>query len=256
MLEKNKYVVVISACIDPSNGSMQVHRYDPSLRLQDYINGLNFWLNIADRRLDKIVFIENSGYPLDDLERLTRTSNPLNKQVEFISLCCNDYPEGVHYGYAELNMIDEAFTLSKFINESSHLIKATGRLTFPSISRLLDRLKDNFKFAVDCRNNTIFVPCPQVFTTTQLMIFSTDFYREQLINIKTELSKDMMCIEALLYNKLIAFQGEKGAILRWSVNVDPSGYSSGLPKNYDSLKQKAINQIRGICRIIFPAWWI
>lgn len=256
MLASSKYVILISACIDPSNGSIEVSRSDPSIRLQDYISGLRFWLNIADRRLDKIVFIENSGYPLDALKEIAHNSNPLNKQVEFISLCCNDYPEGVHYGYAELNMIDEAFTLSKLLNESSYLIKATGRLTFPTISRLLDRLKDNFLFAVDCRNNNLFVPCPQVFVTTQLMIFSTSFYKNHLLDIKTGLSKDMICIEALIYNKLITFQSEKGAILRWSVNVDPSGYSSGWSKNYDSLKQKSINQARAICRILFPNWWI
>ena len=256
MLPNSEYVVVISACIDPSNGSIQVSRSDPSIRLQDYINGLHFWLNIPDRRLDKIVFIENSGYPLDALKKLTNVSNPLNKQVEFISLCCNDYPEGVHYGYAELNMIDEAFTLSKLLNQSSYLIKATGRLTFPTISRLIDRLKYDFIFAVDCRNNRLFTPSPQVFTTTQLMIFSTAFYREHLIDIKAGLSKDMVCIESLLYNKLITFQGKKGAILRWQVNVDPSGYSSGWSKNYDSLKQKTINQVRAICRILFPSWWV
>ena len=258
-MSNSKYVVVISACIDPStsNGSMQVvSRSDPSIRLQDYINGLHFWLNIPDRRLDKIVFIENSGYPLDALQKLTHVSNPLNKQVEFISLCCNDYPEGVHYGYAELNMIDEAFTLSKLLNESCYFIKATGRLTFPTISRLVDRLTDDFIFAVDCRNNAIFTPYPQVFVTTQLMIFSTSFYSKYLLNVKSELSKDMAFIESLLYKKLVIFQGKEGALLRWPVNVDPSGYSSGWYKNYDSLKQKIINKVRATCRIIFPNWWV
>jgi hypothetical protein len=256
MLSNSEYVVVISACIDPSNGSIEVSRSDPSIRLQDYISGLRFWLNISDRRLDKIVFIENSGYPLDALQELAHVSNPLNKQVEFISLCCNEYPEGVHYGYAELNMLDEAFKLSKLLDRSSYLIKATGRLTFPTILRLLDRLNDDYIFAVDCRNNKLFVPCPQVFTTTQLMIFSTSFYRKYLLNLKAGLSKDMVCIETLIYNKLITFQGEKGAILRWSVNVDPSGYSSGWSKSYDSLKQRSINKARAICRILFPNWWI
>jgi hypothetical protein len=256
MSYESKYVVVLSACIDPSNGSIQVSRSDPSIRLQDYIRGLRFWLNISDRRLDKIVFIENSGYPLDALKELAHLSNPLNKQVEFISLCCNEYPEGVHYGYAELNMIDEAFKLSKLVNKSSYLIKATGRLTFPTISRLLNRLNDDFMFAVDCRNNKLLVSSPQVFTTTQLMIFSTEFYKKHLLNIKTGLSRDLVCIETLIYNKLISFQGEKGAILRWSVNVDPSGYSSGWSKSYDSFKQKSINKARAVCRALIPNWWI
>jgi hypothetical protein len=256
MSSSSKYVIVMSACIDPSNGSIKVPRNDPSIRLQDYINGLYFWLNISDRRLDKIVFIENSGYSLDVLKKMTRVSNPFDKQVEFISLCCNYYPEGVHYGYAELNMIDEAFRLSPLLNESSYFIKATGRLTFPSIPRLIDRLTDDFMFAVDCRNNSIFTSTPQTFTTTQLMIFSTSFYKKHLLNAKSELSKDMTHIEALLYNKLMTFQGEEGAILRWPVSVDPSGYSSDWYKNYDSSKQKVINNMRAISRTILPNWWV
>jgi hypothetical protein len=257
MNQQNNYVVVMSACIDPSNGSIKVPRNDPSVRLQDYINGLNFWINIPDRRLDKIVFIENSGYPLDALQELARIFNPLNKQIEFISLCCNEYPEGVHYGYAELNMIDEAFGTSKLINECSYLIKATGRLTFPAISRLLDRLPADFMFAVDCRNNSMFTTsAAQIFTTTQLMIFSTSFYKDYLLNAKSQLSKEVGHIEKLFYYKLMKFQGKKGAILRWPVNVDPSGYSSGWYKNYDSLKQKTTNKARAICRILFPNWWV
>jgi hypothetical protein len=256
MNQHHNYVVVMSACIDPSRGSIEVPRSDPSIRLQDYMNGLKFWLNISDKRLNKIVFIENSGYSLATLEELTRVSNPLNKQVEFISLCCNDYPEGVHYGYAELNMIDEALTVSKFLNESSYFIKATGRLTFPQIYRLLDRLTDDFMFAVDSRDNSMFTSYPQIFTTTQLMIFSTSFYKKYLLDCKAELSKKATHIEGLFYKKLVTFKGERGAILRWSVNVDPSGYSSGWPKNYDSLKQKIINKARSACRILFPNWWV
>jgi hypothetical protein len=249
-------VVVMTACIDPSNGSRKVHRNDPSIRLQDYINGLNFWLNISDERLNKIVFIENSGYSLKLLQELVDTSNPLNKQVEFVSLCCNDYPPGVHYGYAELSMIDEAFAVSKLLNECSYFIKATGRLTFPTISRLLNHLTKDCMFAVDCRSNSLFISSAQIFVTTQLMIFSTEFYKKYLINAKSELSKDLSHIETLIYRKVLSFNGQDGAMLRWPVNVDPVGFAAHWDKRYDSPKQRIINTVRAFCRIVLPNWWV
>jgi hypothetical protein len=254
----NEYSVVMTACIDPSGGSIKIHRSDPSIRLKDYINGLHFWLNIADQRLNKIVFIENSGYPLDAIQDVFSVSNPLRKQVEFISLCCNNYPEEVHYGYAELNMLDEAFTISKILNKSSYFIKATGRLAFPNIPHLLNLLPENYLFSVDCRNNSLFTRSPQVFVTTQLMLFSTSFYRQYLLDAKSGLNREISHIETLLYYKLLSFKDKEGAMLRWPVNVDPVGYAAGwhTEKKYNSPKQNATNFVRAICRGVFPNWWV
>jgi len=250
------YAIVMTACIDPSSGPIKVARNDPAVRLQDYMDSLRFWLNLDDRRLSKIIFIENSGHPLEALRELARTANPLRKQVEFIPLCCNHYPEGVHYGYAELNMIDEAFAASKLLSESPYFIKATGRLSFPGVSRLLDRLGNDYLFAVDCRDNTLPMRSPQIFATTQLMVFSTLFYRRHLLNAKAELSKDLSHIETLLYRKLSRFKGRQGAVLRWPVNVDPVGHAAHWHKQYDSPRQRAISLARAACRMVFPNWWV
>ena len=250
------YVVVMTACIDPSNGRIKVQRNDPLIRLQDYSNSLRFWLHIPDQRLDKIVLIENTGYSLDSLQKLVRISNPMGKQVEFISLSCNEYPEGIHYGYAELNMIDKAFSVSKLINECAYLIKVTGRLTFPAITRLLDHLPKDFLFSVDCRKNSLFVPAPQIFVTTQLMIFSTSFYEQHLFNAKSELSEEVPLIENLLFRKLLVFKSENGAMLRWPVNVNPVGYAAHWHKKYTSPRNHAINLARAVCRKILPRWWV
>ncbi len=246
----------MTACIDPSGGQIKVHRDDPALRLLDYIDGLRFWLSIEDPRIRKIVFVENSGHSLDALRETASNFNPLGKQVEFISLSCNNYPDGTHYGYAELNMIDEVFARSEILKDCSYFIKATGRLMFPEITRLLDRVPQNYLFAVDSRNNSLFTRLPQVFVTTQLMLFSTSFYRLHLVGVKTGLSKSMALIENLLYQKLVTFKGKEGAILRWPVNVDPIGYAAHWHKKYDSPKQRTISFARSVCRVIFPSWWV
>ncbi|MBW4658845.1 MAG: hypothetical protein KME15_09225 [Drouetiella hepatica Uher 2000/2452] len=257
--DKSRYVVVLTACIDPSQGSaktVKVFRSDPLTRLADYEKSLLFWLKIKDCRLQKIVFVENSGYSLDSLKELVLNSNALAKQVEFISLCCNNIPLGLHYGYAELDMLDRAYQTSELIKSSEYFIKATGRLTFPNLPSLLNHLPLKYLFAVDCRNSAFLRRSTHAFTTTQLMIFSTEFYGEKLYGAKADLTMKVPKIEELLYYKLIIFKSQEGAILRWPISVDPVGQAAHWRKNYRSPRQIAINTIRSICRILFPNWWV
>ena len=251
-----RFTVVLTACIDPSAGLSKPVRSDPLVRLNDYENGLRFWLQKKDPRLCRFVFLENSGYPLDSLHKIVRSVKVQDQRVEFLSLDNNYYPQGIGYGYAELQMIDEAFARSHLLQESTHFIKATGRLTFPSISRLLDRIGRHNLFSVDCRQNSLFKVPASPFVTTQLMLFSTEFYRRHLLNMKSELTIEMSHIEALIYKKLLPFQGRPGAMLRWPINVDPVGHAAHWPKKYHSRKRVAINFARAFSRMILPKWWI
>ncbi|CAN5469865.1 hypothetical protein BH10ACI2_BH10ACI2_09150 [soil metagenome] len=252
---ENEYCVCLTACIDPSGGLIKLQRHDPAVRLNDYLKAMRFWLNLPDERLNKIVFVENSGYPLDELSDICKTQNPFGKKVELISSSTNSYPEGVHYGYAELHSIEQAFDRSQLLKSSTYFIKATGRLRFPNISQLLDLLPDEYLFSVDCRARSRYGKSDP-FATTQLMVFSTSFYRQHLLHSKSELSNELGLIEILIYEKLIAFKDQQGAILRWKVNVDPVGYAGEWQKKYHSPKQRLINSARFICRHAFPDWWI
>lgn len=247
------YAVLMTACVDPSQGRIKVQRSDPKVRLEDYKQGLSFWLTLSDHRIRNIVFIENSGYPLDELQTVAAGSDKL---VEFISLCNNIYPANAHYGYAELAMIDEAFKRSKMLNDSPYFIKATGRLTFPHVTKLLNRLPDEYLFAVDCRNSRFTVVTPTA--STPLMLFSTEFYRENLMGSSQELIAFSGYIEDSLYDKLAGFNGRPGAILRWPVNCSPVGHAAfwHKPKRYDSPQHKAMQAVRAVGRKVIPSWWI
>lgn len=248
--------ILMTACIDPSAGKIKVQRSDPEIRLKDYIIALEFWLNIDDARLRNIVFVDNSAYPLDSLIATASKKNKFNKTIEFISLDCNDYPEGVHYGYGELKMIDSAFNRSKVLHSSSHFLKATGRLTFPDISKLLDYLSADQLFSVDCRRIPFLEKKYHSFVTTQLMIFSTNFYKENLIDLKSCLNKKMTHIESIFFERLIPFDGVDGVMLRWPINVNPVGEAAHWKKNYSSKKQRFYGIIRGYFRRLLPFFWI
>jgi hypothetical protein len=252
-----EYCVLMTACVDPRKGKFRIERNDPAVRMQDYVRGLRFWLGLDDSRLRKIVFVENSGHDLKVLRDEVAAFNPMQRQVEFICLEDNFYPEGVHYGYAELAMIDHALATSTLLATATHFVKASGRLSFPGIGRLIDRLPPDCAFAVDSRNSSVLSRLPQKFVSTQLMIFSTAFYRRYLVGAKELLHKGLIRhIEHLFYFRLLPFKGQAGAMLRWPVNVAPRGVAAHWQKDYGSPKQRAINVCRAVCRIVFPNWWI
>jgi hypothetical protein len=250
-----RYLVVLTGCIDPSQGWVKIPRGDPVVRLRDYQTALRFWLRHPDPRLRDILFLDNSGYPLDTLRELTEQENALAKKVELLSFQCNEYPAGVHYGYAELALLDTGLSRSALAVECPYFVKATGRLTFPRISRLLDRLPESYWFAVDCRHHRPNGK-PQHVATTQLMLFATDFYRGNLCDIKDKLGDPpMKHIENLFYEELIPYHGDPRAILRWPVSVDPAGLSA-FGKNYRGLGQRLKNRARMFLRVLAPGWWV
>jgi hypothetical protein len=255
-IDKESYLLVMTACINPNNSPIKVHRNNPLTRLDDYQKALNYWLKYPDPRISKILFVENSGYPLDTLRKIAKRENNLNKEVEFISLYCNDYPPDLHYGYAELNMLDQALPISKLFKTSHYFIKSTGRLIFPTLNNLLNHLPLNYEFAVDCRLIKPFSASKQCLVFTQLMLFSSDYFENNLYNIKSQLSKDIRLIENLLYFKLIEYDGTGNVIYRFPVNVDPVGQAAHWQKDYSSLKQRLIYSLRGISRSVLPDWWI
>ena len=69
----------------------------------------------------KIVFIENTGYPLQALQDAASAADIYQKEVEFISLQCNDCPPGLTYGYPELTMLDVALPQSRLCSEQQIL---------------------------------------------------------------------------------------------------------------------------------------
>jgi hypothetical protein len=255
-MPRNGYLVVLTACIDPSQGAIKVQRSDPVVRLADYQQALRFWLRLPDPRLGRILFIENSGFPLQAIDNIAKTENPLNKQFESISLNCNDYPSHLDYGYAELNMLDQGLELSELAQQAHYYIKATGRLMFPGISKLLDRLPADYQFAVDSRTALpLFGEPKQLWTHTRLMIFSDDFYRRHLRDVKQRMVKGE-CVELMLFKFLAGFTGQAGAIRRFPVHVPVRGVSGTSGLSYSALNRQTLDAFRSAVRYIAPWWWI
>jgi hypothetical protein len=254
------YLLVLTATVTPSAG-VQVQRNDPVTRRDDYTRGFRFWLKNADPRINRILFLENSGEDLTFLKEIVEEENIFAKAVEFISTPHIAVPAGLHYGWGELKMLDYGLSQSRLVKETSHFIKATGRFTFPNISKLLDRTPTGCDVMVDCRipassyrNGLNLIPAllkrQGAGVTTQLTIFSHRFYQAHILGLVDTMRPfgypGMM--EPLLYDELIKMEHADGVYLRFPVNCDPSGVGASLGDVYDSKTRRAVRLLRAASR--------
>ena len=134
-----RYLLVMTATVTPA-ANAQVKRSSPRVRLEDYKRALRFWLGYAHAAAERILFLENSGADLSPLRGIAENENPRRREVEFLSLPTLEIPAGMNYGYTEMQTLDEGLALSKLRPATTHMIKATGRLTFPALGKALDRV--------------------------------------------------------------------------------------------------------------------
>jgi hypothetical protein len=254
------YLLVLTATVTPSAG-VQLQRNDPVTRREDYMRGFRFWLKNADPRIHRILFLENSGEDLTFLEKMVEEENTFAKAVEFISTPQIAVPAGLHYGWGELKMLDYGLSQSRLVKETTHFIKATGRFTFPNISKLLDRTPASCDVMVDCRIPTSsyrkglnLIPAllkrQGAGVTTQLTIFSHRFYQAHILGLVDTMKPFGYpgMIEPLIYHELTKVERADGVYLRFPVNCDPSGVGATLGDVYDSKAKRAVRLLRAASR--------
>ncbi len=256
--------VVLTACIQPHQSlvdrrSIGFQRTNSQQRVQDYKGGLAFWLSLRDPRIQQIIFIENTGYDLSELEQFARSRNPHARAIEFISLDCNHVPEGLNYGYAEFYLIDQGLKQSRLYPQADMVIKATGRYTFPTVSRLLNRLPEDCRISVDARRNERFVPYRfRSITTPLLLARRPEFdalFRTAYQDMKPPLPWGFSFVEDILYQRLSPLEGHPGVMLRWPVNCDPAGVG-GNGVALRSPRRRAMSVARALMRVVLPGWWM
>jgi hypothetical protein len=254
----DRYLLVMTACVDPSKGEYRLNRADPAVRLADYETALRFWLQFPDPRIRNILLIENSNYPLDRLEAIAAQENPLGKRVEFISLDCNWYPPGGHYGYAELRMLDLGLQQSRLRGLTTHMIKVSGRFKFPSLTRLLDRLPAQFDAVADARAwRGLRQRLEHPYVTTPIILFAHDFYKEYLQDCYRELeSGNVSHMEAIYYRRLMELAPAHRVFFRFPCNASPIGFPAHRSRSYTHPTQIIAHGVRAIARRIVPDWWI
>ncbi len=251
------YLLTMTATIIPA-ANAGVKRSDPRVRLEDYKQALRFWLSYEHVSAAKILFLENSGADLSELESVAATENPFGKPVEFLSIPGNQIPEGRNYGYTEMQLLDEGLAQSRLRRETTHLVKVTGRLTFPALGRAIDMIEGRNggspELMVECRK--LGFPRKGFDAFTQLFVCSHRFYDDVLRGSREEMNAtDIRLLEHLLLRKVISFKGMAGYYLRFPCNVEPVGYSGFKSRSYRTSQAAITRAFRAALRIVAPGYW-
>jgi hypothetical protein len=258
-----RYLLVMTATVTPAPGA-RVQRASPELRFDDYRRALRFWLGYPHAAAERILFLENSGADLIPLRALAKSENPRNKEVEFISLPVQPIPEGSNYGYAEMQMLDDGLAQSRLRQTTTHMVKTTGRLTFPALGKALDRVArlgaselqqmPPLELMIDCRRLSF--PRRGFDAQVQLFVCSHEYYDRVLRDAKSEMnSTDLRLLEHLIFRKVIPFKGRRGHYLRFPCNIDPVGYFGFKDRRYNSARTAVTRGIRAMLRVVAPDYW-
>ncbi len=225
------------------------------MRRADYFNAFTYWLKHKDPRLRRILFTENSGADLSEFHDAARKSG---KEVEIISIPPHSPPPGMNYGYCEFEMIDRALSQSRLREQSTHLIKTTGRLIFPDLPELLDRLSDNVQVAVDARGKLPGRSHERGHITVQLFVASHEFYDTALRKSYLDLTPPHHyphLIEHMFF-ELLAQRREKDVLLRFPVNCEPLGFSAHRNESYGTPRRMLTRKLRALSRLCEPWFWL
>lgn len=247
-------VILLTSTIKPPGASDD----KTEERRQQYLEALKFWMSHPDPRICGIVYCDNSTPDLDWSHEL---ANQIGCKKEFESLYCPDnyIPKGMHYGYAELGIIDYSMNSSKLLGKHTFFAKVTGRFKFNKISALLDRLPTSFDACIDYKSvhRKYRENWPNYRARTQLMFFRKDFYIKLLLQKRSLMIQNKINHIEHFIPHLLMPSGKisQSVIFRWPIECPPSGIG-GNGENFDSPKRQVKAFVSSCSRRLIPWFWL
>lgn len=258
MPQVEPYVLLMSATIDPGEFRKLLIDGEASTRLEEYQHSLQFWLNYDDPALVGIVFCENSAADISVLQANIDCSQGSQPQtpVEWLSFNGNDRPEGLHYGYSELGLIDYALNNSELISQHRRFIKVTGRLVVKNLAEINSRISSAIRFAADAHRFPNSKNDLKFRLRTQFLLADAEFYREHLYNSRERMSAQCSFIEEHLMRELWPLRSQAEVLLRLPVEPQLVGTSASIGTNYERGLANLKTRFRSVMRRLLPFIWL
>lgn len=137
-----KNILLLTSTIHPKP-QPHLKLADPAERLEDYLTALSFQNELLVRRIiDKIVYVDNSGYDLAPLKAHFPSPN-----IEWVSFYGLDYDPSYHRGYGEFRLIDHAFAHAATLRDmdsADRVWKLTGRYIVKNLERVIAMTPNTF----------------------------------------------------------------------------------------------------------------
>ena len=251
---ENDLTLVLTASVDPK-GMPSAAIAEPLRREVEYIDCLKYILS-NHPRVRRIVFIENSGWPLDRL-RQTAENNPLRKEVEFISVSLNDYPRQLGKSYGELLLLDHGLAQSQLVKRGRYFAKMTGRNRLLNMTRLLERLAAPFDFACDLRDHSIYewlgLPWTGRKGESRFFVMTLAFYDQFFRGRYNEMNEHAgRFIEDLIYRVAKAPNHRDRILRRFPIEPAFRGKAGNLLKDYGGPRERLRCALRAVLRRVVP----
>jgi hypothetical protein len=217
--------LMLTATIQVRTDIRSTPRRDTGVRLNDYKISLRQWL--GDSAVTSVVFVENSGFDLSNLEDIAR-SFP-TKHVEFLSFNCPTF-NGALGGKSlgEMLCFEYCLAKSEVLKSASRFLKVTGRYYVPNVQSLLTLLADRPELDVVCnlyRNLTW--GDSRVFGATNAFLQDYLLPMRDLIDEGADLGIEQVLARAV--HQLMAKGGKWSATPEW---LEVQGISGTLGEAY------------------------
>jgi len=136
--EQRRVYLLLTATIDP-RGVSALARSDPTQRLGDYRWALGLWTQC--RVVDGLVFVENSGYDLDELRRIPE-GTPHEGSTELLSFDGQDFPRELGKGYGETVNLEYTLANSRSLADpDTRILRVNGRNYVDNIGAFVEALR-------------------------------------------------------------------------------------------------------------------
>ena len=170
-MEAANVILLLTSCIRPNPHTIHLARMDPELRLQDALAAFSRFMSAKGIR--DVVFCDNSGYDLSELQRIPRNG----KLVEFLSYIEEPYDPALGKGVGEARIIKYVLENSKIISSSNGLImKVSGRYYLRNLDEYLSFIKRH-----PDRNVFVKLRRELTFAESRVFVASKDFLRHYFL---------------------------------------------------------------------------
>jgi hypothetical protein len=246
--------LLLTATIVPPQ--LAVSRYDPVLRLNDYLDSLKFCLSLPTDCIDRILFIDNSCNDIRPIEEFVIACEH-DKLVEIISFDGNDHPLSYGKAYGEFKLIDFGLKHTSLLTPTDVFWKVTGRLQVLNLVDIIRAVRKDYDILCDLHN----VPLVGTGKLTgnkwmDLRVFScsTAAYNVSLRKKYLELgpATDQNC----LYTAVMQARHQFRVVPRFPVQPVIYGISGRHERNYDGGLQRVKTRVRSYIRKFAPFLWL
>jgi hypothetical protein len=240
---------MMTATITPNN-ARNLLRTDPAVRLKDYEDALDFYLDLIDRPLYGIVFVENSDSDATSLRQLV-ASRGMTGRVEFL---CN---YGVHLysdkgrAHGELKLLDYAMTASVMVREAgaNHVVwKITGRYMVKNLTSMIASAPRGFDAYIDMKDH------PRPWMDMRLMAWTAAGYDRVFRGVADDL--DSKTHEKVMREYLPERAEGARLVLRFRKEPFVDGIRGWDNGRYSRGTELIKCYARSLGRVVAPWYWI